>query len=248
MSIFCSSREWPINDQSTANEYWIAANSRAFHTHVGVAPAFEFFAARYIAVGYIHAADVADSAVDYSEFTVVAPVYACGERWKYNLEKWVDIDSGVKKAFEEASFHAPASEIVVDYSYFHSFGSFPYKSVGQTIAYFIVLNNVILEIDVALRPLYIIEQRLEFVFAVMEYPYRVVGVEHGSAKRAAKVNQLAYFLREVVRYARVYFCFAFAKLTLVASRNHVGVFDTSPEKDIENQTADREKQQHRNPT
>ena len=160
--------------------------------HAACAPA----AAVDVAVGNVHAADVAAFAVNHHYFAVVAPIDALGKLREVDSHKRICFDAGVEHGFEEPFVDVERANTIVDYSHFYALTSFFDENVAYFVADAVVLENVVLHVDVLRGSTQVGTQGVEFVGTVGVDVHLVVREIVGAAHGVGKPDGLLCVLRE----------------------------------------------------
>ena len=108
---------------------------------MGVAPLL-LACAFHVSQGYIHAADVARSAVDDAEFAVVAVVHLAGEHGETHGHERLNLHATPRQVVEKAVANAPTTHVIVYQTHLYALLSLVDEGVGNQSAQRIVFNNV----------------------------------------------------------------------------------------------------------
>ena len=164
--------EVPVDEECALQR----VDGAACHAYHGIAPShvarsFLLFLssavnALHIAQRYVHAADETRGAVDDDELAVVAVVHLAGERREANGQERCHFDALFAHAFKEAVSHLPAAHVVVDDAYFHTLPDLGDEGVADQVAQGVVLEDVDVNVYVALCLGYSSEQCREELVSV----------------------------------------------------------------------------------
>ncbi len=218
---------------------------------MGVAPHRKFLVAGDVARGNVHAAYIAYAAVDGHYLAVVAPVDAGGEGGKRHSEKRMDLHPLAGHALEKAAAHAYRAYIVVDHPHGHSLPGFLDQEVGHALAELIVFKYVVLHRHTLAGGAYVGHKAFKFFLSRSKDLYTRVGYEAGVAYVGGHHGQLGVGVGHHFRLCAVGaqggFLLKPLEGSLLAPRDHAGVFDRAAEKYVEYQSADGKGEKHRDP-
>lgn len=209
----------------------------ALDPEMSVAPRTPFRAAD-VAVGDVHAADESHAAVDDGDFTVVTVVDLAGEERELDVQEREDLDSLAAHPFEKVFFHAAAPHVVVEYAHLDPLPGLFHQRIAQAAARFIVAEDVILNVNMMLRPGDFGQQGLHFRGAV-GVGDDVAAVERYGVDRAVKKRgQLAVLLRDFGPLRVVGLLELHGDAPARAARNDAPFGEVLSEKEIEQQPHD----------
>ena len=213
-----------------------------------VAPCLVAFFACHIAVGNVHAPDVAHFAINHHHFAVVAPVEPVGKLWESHLQERISLHALFAQMLEKRRGDAPRAHMVVDYPHFHALVGFLNEDFCQFLADGVGREDVVLEIDVFFCREQVGFQLTELCFALGEDVHLVGFEEVRFAKGIDQVDDLQARLRkaEVGGFGGVERSLATAFHAIVA-RNHHHTFQTPAEEQIHKNAHHRQQQQHGDP-
>jgi hypothetical protein len=143
---------------------------------MGVSP-FGKFAAVYVSVGNVHAANIAYIAVNDAQFAVVAPIYAGGKYRECYFEKRIYFDSGFFHLVKEAVGDFQAADVVIYNLNFDALVRLFYKYVFDLVADGVVFKDIVLQVNVFLGGPQVSNHCVEFFLAVGENLNAVAWVE-----------------------------------------------------------------------
>ena len=129
--------EIPVNQESALQ----TVDDAALHAQHGVAPRL-VAGALDIALRYVHASDIAHTAVDDNDLAVVAVVQLAGERREVDGQEGTYLDAFFTHALEVAAVHLPAAYVVVDDAHLHPVACPLDEGVSQEVAQGVVFNNI----------------------------------------------------------------------------------------------------------
>ena len=203
-----------------------------FDADMRVAPGGEF-AAGDVAVGDVHAAQVAYAAVDDTYLAVVAPVDACAELREGDLEKGIHLHSGFAHAFEKAVFDRERADMVVYYPDCQAVTGAVDEYPGNLVSDSVVFEYIVFYIYIMCSRGEVAFQCGEFVGTVCENVHAVSGIEGGVGERMAELNLLAALGGDVGEFrGQGVLALAFFEPTAVAARHLACVLDVTSENDI----------------
>ena len=166
---------------------------------VGVAPRPPV-GADDVAVGDVHAADVARAAVDDGNLAVVAVVDLAGEERELDVEEGAHLDAGAAHLLEEALVHAAAPYVVVENPDFDPLARLGHQGVAQAEPRGVVVEDVVLEVDVVVRCGDVTQQRLHLRGAVDVGGDAASAERDGVARVAEQAGQRPVLGRELLPF------------------------------------------------
>ena len=161
--------EIPVYQEGTLQ----GVDATPLDAHHGVAPGLTACALD-VAQGDVHAADIAHEAVDDDDLAVVAVVGLAGEaREAYGHER-LYLDACHPHALEEAVLHVPAAHVVVDHSHLYALAGLGYQRVGDQTSQGVVLEDIDVDVDMALGGGYVLQEPGEELIAVAEHLHLII--------------------------------------------------------------------------
>ena len=101
-----------------------------------------------IAVGNVHAANVARQSVDDDNLAVVAVVGLAGERRETHGQERLYLDAGLAHALIEAVVHAPAAHVVEDDAHLNALSGLVDERIADETAQGVVFEDIDVDVDV----------------------------------------------------------------------------------------------------
>ena len=220
----------------------------AVYAQMCVAPSAKFLCPAYITQGNVHAADEPFLSVDDAHFAVVAVVYLTGECRKLHRHEGIRINAGIVHAFKESLRCLSAAHIIVDDAHGYALACFVDKCIGDKSSQGIVLNDIRTQVDVVLRPAYGSQKRSDEVCAV-GIDVNLIVLERQCTTVTRKLADESFVALGLVQFCLI------GKRVHAALRQFVKTlfaYDTLmarvlSEKEIGNDTHNRQKQQHQQP-
>ena len=236
--------ETPVNGEGIVE----GSDSGACDAGVEVAPDAEF-AAVDVAVGDVHAADVAHLAVNDANFAVVAPVDVRGERFEGDAEEGIDFDAVFAHFAEEPVARMEGADVVVDDADFDAFFRLFDEEVFESCADDVVFDDVVLQEDIFAGESDVGFKRGEFLAAGGEEADVVVGVVERIDEVVGEVDFLFALVGELKRADIDGRVDLFPEEpAFIAAGNHAFVLDATPEEEVENHSEEGEDEQHSDPS
>ena len=118
----------------------------ASHAEMRVAPYAAVACAEHIPLCDVHAADVADFAVDDDYLAVVAPVDAAGQVVERHLEERVRVNAGSSQPLEESVSRRERPYMVIDYLDHHARACAFHEYVCNFLSEGVVREYVVLQV------------------------------------------------------------------------------------------------------
>ena len=218
----------------------------ALDPEVGVAPRSPLRAAD-VAVGDVHASDEADAAVDDGYFAVVAVVDLAGEKRELDVQERERLDSLAAHPLEKGLFHAAAPHVVVEDAHLDPLPGFRDQRVAQAAARCVVAEDVILDVDVVLRPGDLRKQRLHLRLAVGVGRDAAAVERYGVDRRGEQPGQREVLVRDVGPSVIVSLFELHGDAFARAARDDALLGEVLPEEKVEDQPHDRGEHQHDDP-
>ncbi len=202
----------------------------------------------HVAVGDVHASDVARGLVDDDELAVVAPVDAVGKLREGHLEERVRLDAGLVHHLEEPVSRRETAHVVIHHLDLDAFGRLAHQNLRDLMAERVVEEDVILQIDRPRGAEQIGLEGRELVLARGEYVDLVVDRVERRRQVAGKLDERAVGAREVLRVqidvARGH---GGNDLALVHARDHMLAAQAAPEEEVEHEPHEGEEYQRDHP-
>ena len=113
-----------------------------------------------ISIGDVHAADIADLAINHHNLAVVAPVDAEGDIGQGDLKEGVHLNTRPSHALEHPRLEVERADIVIEHPYLHTLLRLVHEQVDHPLPHLIVLDDKVLQVDVVAGLLDIGQERL----------------------------------------------------------------------------------------
>ena len=123
---------------------------------------------------------------------MVAPIEAACKLWECYFEERTYFDAGIKHLLIKLVFHAEAPHMVINHPHMHPRLCFGYEVLCDGAAYFVILKDVVLEIDKCRGVVDVVEQRFEFTLTID----LVAGKINGTGERFGKFYLLLTFIAQ----------------------------------------------------
>ena len=173
---------------------------------VGITPVAKLRITGYIFPAYIEASHKTRGAVHHHDFTVVAVIHPQIQPSQKGREEYPYLNPGAAHLVPTLLRHEAASHAVAQDSHFHTFPYLIQKNGDNGVKQFIVLDDIVLDVDKPAGLAQGVSQGFKFCLSVCVYLYLVVHGEHGSRcfqiidNQALKIpgHGVHHFLRHVV--------------------------------------------------
>ena len=222
------------------------------HAQVSVAPV-PHLAAVDVAVGNVHAAYVAYLAVDNRYLAVVAPVDAVGKLREGDLHERIHIYSRLAQLLEIGHVEVERPHVVVEHAHLHALAHLLLEYLGYLIAQLVVLDDIVLDVDIALGSEQVALVGSKLVLAVGEDLHLVVGQVGRALDTVHQVyHLLALAQRRVVAHHlptahQVLDVVAASQSQPLLARYHAHMPQAAAKEDVKHDTHHRQQHQHSDP-
>ena len=201
-----------------------------------------------VAVGDVHAADIADAAVDDGYLAVVAVVDAAGQLGEGYLEEGTHDDAGLLHLLEKTLLDRPAPHVVVEHPYLYPPAGTSQQHLFHAGTQLVVFEDIVLYVYVLAGCLQVLQILVELALPRGEDLHPVARVVGHAAQAVTELDLLLALLvqRQLVDIDnRV--VVALAQFALDASRHHALGLEILSEKDIKDQPHHGKESEHDDP-
>ena len=149
-------------------------NRRTFNTQMSISPVPELLIPSQILSSHVKSAHETDPAVNDHDLSVVTVVYAELELPQQRREKLRHKDSLFFQTLPVSVLHRPASHTVEEHTNLNAFPRFLDEHFLYLLPQLVVADDIVLQVNITLRPLHLFNQRAKLRFPVRIDPDIVI--------------------------------------------------------------------------